>query len=101
MNLQKIYQEIAKKNGLSVQEVKDEMQKALREAFSNRPEECPTIEEFIEFALKKIMEAFLNELGVFSSPAPMTIILSFLKRIASPVKSLSLVAKQKQSTFLL
>lgn len=56
MNLQKVFQEIAKKNGLSVQNVKDEIQKALREAFSNRPEECPSVEEFIEFALEKLIE---------------------------------------------
>jgi len=56
MNMKKIYREIAKKHGVSVSEVKREMEKAKNEAYENpnfhadcvvRKNEIPTMEEFI------------------------------------------------------
>ncbi len=65
MSMRKIYREIARKHHVSVQEVRDEMQKALNMAWVN-PEkteaqaanqkriptkgQIPTVEEFIHYA---------------------------------------------------
>jgi len=59
----KIYKAIAKKHGISVEEVKREMQKAVDAAYVfpsaeaesvPRAGEKPTIEEFIDYSVKKI-----------------------------------------------
>ena len=56
MNMKKIYKQVAKKNGVSVAEVKREMQKAIDSAYVDpnfyarcvqRKGEIPTIEEFL------------------------------------------------------
>jgi hypothetical protein len=67
--MRKIYRKVAKKHGVSVKEVKEEMQKALDHAYTNTPDdgvtgtyqkqvpskgEIPTSEEFIRHAAKKI-----------------------------------------------
>ncbi len=69
MSMRKIYRKVAKKHGVSVKEVKEEMQKALDYAYTNKPddgvtgayqkqvpskEEIPTPDEFIRYAAKKI-----------------------------------------------
>ena len=60
-----IYKEIAKKHGISVEEVKREMQKAIEAAFiftsddaDNIPREgeIPTIDEFIDYTLTKSVD---------------------------------------------
>ena len=57
-----IYEEIAKRHGLSVREVKREMQAAINEAYANpnshamavpRKNAIPTVAEFIEYVLKR------------------------------------------------
>ena len=67
--MRRIYREIARKHGVSVKEVKEEMQKALDHAYTNTPDdgvakayqkqvpskgEIPTPEEFIKYAANKI-----------------------------------------------
>ena len=69
MSMRKIYREVAKKHGVSVKEVKEEMQKALDLAYTNTPDdgvtetyqkrvpskgEIPTPDEFIRYAANKI-----------------------------------------------
>ena len=71
MSMRKIYREVAKKHGVSVKEVKEEMQKALDHAYTNTPDdgvtgvcqkqvpskgEIPTPEEFIKYAANKVKE---------------------------------------------
>ena len=71
MSMRKIYREVAKKHGVSVKEVKEEMQKALDHAYSNTADDgvivayqkqvpskgdIPTPEEFIKYAEKKVKE---------------------------------------------
>lgn len=67
--MRKIYRKVARKHGVSVKEVKDEMQKALDYAYINTPDdgvteayqkqvpskgEIPTPDEFIKYAANKI-----------------------------------------------
>ena len=67
--MRKIYRKVAKKHGVSVKEVKEEMQKALDHAYTNTPDdgvtgayqkhvpskgEIPTPDEFIKFAANKV-----------------------------------------------
>jgi hypothetical protein len=69
MSMRKIYRKVAKKHGVSVKEVKEEMQKALDHAYTNTPDdgvtgayqkqvpskgEIPTPDEFIKFAANKV-----------------------------------------------
>lgn len=69
--MRKIYRKVAKKHGVSVKEVKEEMQKALDHAYTNTPDdgvteayqkqvpskgEIPTPEEFIRYAANKVKE---------------------------------------------
>ena len=69
MSMRKIYRKVARKYGVSVKEVKEEMQKALEYAYTNTPddgvteayqkqvpskEEIPTPDEFIRYAANKI-----------------------------------------------
>ena len=63
MSMRKIYRKIAKKYGVSVQEVKTEMQSAINAAYRNNPEvvkriprkgEIPIPGEFIGYAADKI-----------------------------------------------
>ncbi|MGD9568660.1 MAG: sporulation initiation factor Spo0A C-terminal domain-containing protein [Sedimentibacter sp.] len=69
MSMRKIYRKVARKHGVSVKEVKDEMQKALDYAYINTPDdgvteayqkqvpskgEIPTPDEFIKYAANKI-----------------------------------------------
>lgn len=69
--MRKIYREVAKKHGVSVKEVKEEMQKALDHAYTNTPDDevtgvcqkqvpskgdIPTPEEFIKYAVNKVKE---------------------------------------------
>ena len=69
MSMRKIYRKVARKHGISVKEVKEEMQKALEYAYTNTPDdgvtgayqkqvpskgEIPTPDEFIRYAAKKI-----------------------------------------------
>ena len=71
MSMRKIYREVAKKHGVSVKEVKEEMQKALDHAYSNTADDgvivayqkqvpskgdIPTPEEFIKYAANKVKE---------------------------------------------
>ncbi|NLP35572.1 MAG: hypothetical protein GX359_10380 [Clostridiales bacterium] len=71
MSMRKIYREVAKKHGVSVKEVKEEMQKALDHAYSNTADDgvivayqkqvpskgdIPTPEEFIKYAVNKVKE---------------------------------------------
>lgn len=71
MSMRKIYRKVAKKHGVSVKEVKEEMQKALDHAYTNTPDdgvteayqkqvpskgEIPTPEEFIRYAANKVKE---------------------------------------------
>ena len=59
----KIYREIAKKHGVTVAEVKREMQETITEAYNdssfharcaNRKGESPTVDEFIDYIARKI-----------------------------------------------
>jgi len=59
----KIYREIAKKNRISVDEVKREMQAAINEAYANpnpqvmnipHKNAVPTIEEFVDYSVNEI-----------------------------------------------
>jgi len=67
--MRKIYRKVARKHGVSVEEVKEEMQKALDHAYTNTPDdgvtrayqkqvaskgEIPTPDEFIRYAANKI-----------------------------------------------
>lgn len=69
MSMRKIYRKVARKHGVSVKEVKEEMQKALDYAYTNTPddgvtgvyqkqvpskEQIPTPDEFIRYAANKI-----------------------------------------------
>jgi len=69
MSMRKIYRKVARKHGISVKEVKEEMQKALEYAYTNTPDdgvtgayqkqvpskgEIPTPDEFIRYAANKI-----------------------------------------------
>lgn len=69
MSMRKIYRKVARKHGVSVKEVKEEMQKALDYAYTNTPDdgiteayqkqvpskgEIPTPDEFIKYAAKII-----------------------------------------------
>jgi len=69
MSMRKIYRKVARKHGVSVKEVKEEMQKALEYSYTNTPDdgvigayqkqipskgEIPTPDEFIRYAAKKI-----------------------------------------------
>ena len=71
MSMRKIYREVAKKHGVSVKEVKEEMQKALDHAYTNTSDDgvtgvcqkqvpsqgdIPTPEEFIKYAANKVKE---------------------------------------------
>lgn len=66
MGMRAVYRKIAKKYGVSVDEVKSEMQAAINEAYKNTPndgitgawqarvprkDEIPTTEEFINYAI--------------------------------------------------
>lgn len=69
MSMRKIYRKVARKHGVSVKEVKEEMQKALDYAYTNTPDdgvteayqkqvpskdEIPTPYEFIRYAADKV-----------------------------------------------
>ena len=69
MGMRSIYRKIAKQNGVSVKEVKDEMQKALDDAWNNPDKsadvrfnqmkissngEKPSVEEFIRYCSAEI-----------------------------------------------
>lgn len=69
MSMRKIYRKVARKYGVSVKEVKEEMQKALEYAYTNTPDdgvteayqkqvpskgEIPTPDEFIRYVVNKI-----------------------------------------------
>lgn len=69
MSMRKVYRKVARKHGVSVKEVKEEMQKALEYAYTNTPddgvtgayqkqvpskEQIPTPDEFIRYAANKI-----------------------------------------------
>ena len=69
MSMRSIYRKVAKKHGVSVNEVKEEMQKALNQAYTNTPNdaltrvyqnqvpskgEIPTPDEFIPYTANKI-----------------------------------------------
>lgn len=69
MNMRSIYRKVAKKHGVSVKEVKDEMEKALNSAYTNPSNddiiidcqkqvpskgEIPTPEEFIRYVANKV-----------------------------------------------
>ena len=69
MSMRKIYRKVAKKHGVSVKEVKEEMQKALDYAYTNTLDDgvtgayqkrvpskgdIPTPEEFIKYAANKV-----------------------------------------------
>ena len=69
MSMRKIYRKVARKHGVSVKEVKEEMQKALDYAYTNTPDdgvtevyqkqvpskgEIPTPDEFIRNAANKV-----------------------------------------------
>lgn len=72
MNMRKIYRRIAKENGVSVKEVKQDMQAAITAAYINTPQdggvtaayqnrvprksEIPTTKEFIRYAAQKVKE---------------------------------------------
>lgn len=71
MGMRKIYRKIARQNGVTVEEVKQDMQSAINEAYSDpknndvirayqdrvpRKGEVPTVEEFIRYAAKKVKE---------------------------------------------
>lgn len=74
MDLMKIYRKIAAENGIGVNEVQDEMQAALNEAYQNPPDDngttkayqkqvpssgnVPTPDEFIRYAAEKIAEGY-------------------------------------------
>ncbi len=68
MGMRKIYRKIARQNGVTVEEVKRDMQSAINEAYSDpknnhvikayqdkvpRKGEVPTVEEFIHYAANK------------------------------------------------
>ena len=62
--MEKVYKEVAKKNGASVEEVKREMQAAINSAYENpniyarrvpSKGKIPTIDEFIEYFAKMEM----------------------------------------------
>lgn len=69
MSMRKIYREIARKNGVTTDEVKREMQEALEHAYKNTPNdgitgayqnrvprrgEVPTPEEFVRYAASQL-----------------------------------------------
>ena len=69
MSMRSVYRKIARQNGVSVKEVKDEMQKALDDAWNNpnKSAECianqntfmangekPTVDEFIRITAERI-----------------------------------------------
>ena len=69
MSMRKVYREVARKNGVSVAEVKRDMQAAIDHAYTNTPNdgitgawqnrvprkgEIPTAEEFIRYAAKDV-----------------------------------------------
>lgn len=72
MGMRKIYRQIARKNGVTVKEVRDEIQEAVSAAYQNPPEdggvtpafqeripcrgEIPTPEEVIRFAAGEIQK---------------------------------------------
>ncbi len=72
MNMRKIYRELAKKHGVSVKEVREEMQAALTDAYTNpqnnneitkayqnrvpRQGEIPTPEEAVSYLVGKVKE---------------------------------------------
>lgn len=66
MNMRQVYKKIAKENGISIAEVKREMQKAIEEAYKNpcgdAPNDVPckgdipTPDEFIKHAVLKITQ---------------------------------------------
>lgn len=74
MSMRKIYRKIAKENGVSVKEVKSEMQQAITEAYKNPPNdggviaayqrqvprkgEIPTPDEVIKHITKKVRENY-------------------------------------------
>ncbi len=69
MNMRKIYREVARKHGVTVEEVKREMQAAINEAYTNTPNdgitgayqnrvprkgEIPTTDAFIRYVAKEV-----------------------------------------------
>lgn len=71
MSMRKIYRQIAKKHGVSVADVKRDMQEAINYAYQNTPNDgvtgayqnrvprtgdIPTTEEFIRYASKRVEE---------------------------------------------
>lgn len=69
MSMRSIYRKIAKENGVSIKEVKEEMQSAIKYAYENTPQdgitaarqnavprksEIPTPEELIKYAVNKV-----------------------------------------------
>lgn len=69
MSMRKVYRQIAKKHGVSVADVKRDMQEALNYAYNNTPNdgvtgayqnqvprkgEIPTPDEFIRYAAKEV-----------------------------------------------
>ena len=62
---EKIYKAIAKKHGISVDEVKKEMQAAIQTAYVfpapealkvPRKNDVPTVDEFLEYTAKKVVD---------------------------------------------
>lgn len=58
IEMEKIYEEIAKEYGVSVEAVKREMQEAIDAAYENTEQDIPTIEEFLynEFLYNTLKE---------------------------------------------
>lgn len=71
MGMRKIYRQIAKKNGVTLAEVKRDMQEAIAYAYKNTPDdgitaayqkhvphkgETPTVDEVIRYAAQKVRE---------------------------------------------
>lgn len=69
MSMRSIYRRIAREHGVSVQEVKRDMQEAIHAAYDNPPndgvtrayqnrvprkDDVPTVEEFIRYAAKEV-----------------------------------------------
>lgn len=76
MSSRSIYRKIAKENGVTVAEVKHDMQEALDHAFKNQPQdgvtkayqdkvprkgEVPTPEEFIRYAANEVKKQRTNQ----------------------------------------
>lgn len=73
LDMKQIYRKIAKEHGVSVEQVKREMQDAIDYAYQNKPndeltafnqnrvprkDEIPTVEEFIKYGANRINKTF-------------------------------------------